>query len=491
MTRGAKQSSNVAYRSTKQGLAPVVESAPGSDYVVVELRYESPVAYAPTGFAGGDGGAPESQSLNEALSHFDIHSIRSHFGVKAPAIRERVALAAELPKEPSAKLLARRGAGSEFRESGFVQIVPKRPSDVQELVEALKRKKAVWTVYAAPRPVPAGLVGSAVGSRSFEPAQGYLGSPPDGLGALEGSSLKGARGKGVTVCDIEGAWNLKHEDLPAGIRHLGGTMLADVGWRNHGTAVLGEMVSVPNNKGTVGICPDAKAAVQSAFIDGVFNLAAALTNATTKLKAGDVILIELQAPGPNDKYVAMQFWPDIFTAIVAATAKGITVVEAAGNGDENFDLSVFSGTGLQKDSGAIVVGAGVPPMNHQDFDGGYASLGVPRSRIFFSNYGKIVNVQAWGWHVATLAYGDAQGGSSENTWYTLRFSGTSSASPMVTGSVACLQGRALAKRGAPLPPVKVRKILMSTGTPQVAGPSVPVTQRIGPQPDLVRALARV
>ena len=180
---------------------------------------------------------------------------------------------------------------------------------------------------------------------------------------------------------------------------------------------------------------------------GVFNLAQALTNAAGQLKAGDVILIELQAPGPNNKYVAMQFWPDIFSAILAATAKGITVVEAAGNGDENFNLPIFNNTGLQKDSGAIVVGAGIPPANFFDFDGGggfgaaYQNIGVPRSRIWFSNYGKIVDAQGWGFHVTTLGYGDLQGDPSENRWYTLRFSGTSSASPIVTGAAACIQGR--------------------------------------------------
>jgi subtilisin family serine protease len=210
-----------------------------------------------------------------------------------------------------------------------------------------------------------------------------------------------------------------------------------------------------------------------------------------------VILIELHAiGGPNSKYLAMQYWPDVFAAIRAAVERGIVVVEAAGNGDENFDLAVFSDTGLQKDSGAIVVGAGVPPTNHLDFDGfggmpGYSSLGVPRSRIFFSNHGKIVNVQGWGWHVTTLAYGDAQGGTSENVWYTLRFSGTSSASPIVTGAVACLKGRAKAKNGAPLTPKRVRDILMATGTPQEAGPGVPLTQNIGPQPNLVEAMKRV
>jgi subtilisin family serine protease len=251
------------------------------------------------------------------------------------------------------------------------------------------------------------------------------------------------------------------------------------------------MISIPDVRGTVGISHGAKAIVHSAVINGVFNAAGAIAKATEVLKAGDVILIELQATGPNGKYVAMQFWPDIFTAIAAATAKGITVVEAAGNGNENFDLAIFNGTGLQKDSGAIVVGAGIPPTNHFDVDNAYASIGVPRSRIWFSNYGKILNVQAWGWHVTTLGYGDAQGGSTENTWYTLRFSGTSSASPIVTGAVACLQGRAKSKNGAPMTPAKVRQILMATGTPQQAGPGVPLTQPIGPQPNLPKAMALV
>jgi subtilisin family serine protease len=339
--------------------------------------------------------------------------------------------------------------------------------------------------------------GTDAGSRLFEPAQGYLCTPPDGIGAAEVWSLAGAKGKGVTICDIEGDWNRKHEDLPEGIQLIGGTLMNDLGWRNHGTAVLGEMVSVPNGKGTVGISHEATAVVHSAMIGGVFNAAGAITNAASVLKAGDVMLIELHAPGPTGNYVAMQFWDDIFSAIRGAVAKGITVVEAAGNGNENFDAAIYKNTGLQKDSGAILVGAGVPPTNHVDHDGfgaglpAYTSLGVPRSRIFFSNYGKIVNVHGWGWHVATLGYGDAQGGASENTWYTLRFSGTSSASPIVTGAVACIQGRAKAKNGAPMTPDNVRKLLMATGTPQQAGPGVPLTQNIGPLPNLPAAMKQV
>ena len=50
-----------------------------------------------------------------------------------------------------------------------------------------------------------------------------------------------------------------------------------------------------------------------------------------------------------------------------------------------------------------------------------------------------------------------------------------------------LQGIAKARHGAPLTPAKVRRILMLTGTPQVAGPGVPLSQRIGPLPNLARA----
>lgn len=480
-------------RDTKAGFVSTgIETPDVPDYVVLELRYESPVAFSKSRFSAPGAAAPQADTLNNVLAKYDIRTLRSHFDLPSAAIRSRVEIAATLPTEPEPGKYAKKGMDTEFLQSGFVQVIPKNSSDAKKIARELNQKGPVWKAYVAPRPVPAAVLnGSQAGSRNFEPSQGYLHAAPNGIGAIETWSLGGATGKGITICDIEGNWNRKHEDLPSGIPLIGGTVIDDLGWRNHGTAVLGEMLSIPGVKGTVGISHGAKAVVQSAIVGGVFNTAGAITNATDNLKAGDVILIELQATGPNGKYVAMQYWGDIFLAIAAATAKGITVVEAAGNGDENFDLAIFNDTGLQKDSGAIVVGAGIPPTSHFDTDNAYTSIGVPRSRIWFSNYGKIVNVQAWGWHVTTLGYGDAQGGASENTWYTLRFSGTSSASPIVTGSVACLQGRAQVKNGSPMTPAKVRKILMASGTPQEPGPGVPLTQHIGPQPNLPKAMSLV
>ncbi len=338
--------------------------------------------------------------------------------------------------------------------------------------------------------------GDKAGSRNFEPAQGYLFDPPDGIGAASVWNRPGSVGKGISICDIETAWNLDHEDLPHGIKLIGGTMIDSLAARNHGTAVLGEMVGIRGNIGCVGISHNARAFVHSHVMNGVSNPAGAIVAASSALKPGDVILIELQARGgPDDRFLAMQYWDPIFEAMRVAADKGIVVVEAAGNGNESFDRSEYNKTGLQKDSGAIVVGAGVPPSNYYDaYDdsgrfGPYSRIGSPRSRIWFSNYGKIVDLQGWGWHVTTLGYGDAQGGPDEKRWYSHRFAGTSSASPIVAGAVACLQAFAKARLRRPLTPSEVRDILKITGAPQADdGPRAPATQIIGPLPNLVAAM---
>jgi subtilisin family serine protease len=477
-----------------------VYSTPFPDYVVVELRYESQVAFAPATMAFSAPAAQEDakNSLNKILEDFDVKLAASHFGMKKKQLDLR-AVAAPTP----AMVEGKAPVSDEFALSGFVQIQLKNPKDCGKLVKRLQKDQAVWTTYVAPRPEPAGAAapapgGDTTGSRNFEPAQGYLHDAPNGIGAMAVWDSPCGAGKGVTICDIEGNWLLDHEDLPDGIKLIGGEVIDDPGWRNHGTAVLGEMVSLPDNVGCVGISHDAKVKVHSAMINGVFNAAGAIVAAANTLKPGDVILIELHANGgPDNKLIAMQFWSDIFAAIRTAVAAGIVVVEAGGNGNENFDRPEYANTGLQQDAGAIVVGAGVPPTNYFDTYGfgtgfpPYSRIGMPRSRIWFSNYGQIVNVQGWGFHVTTLAYGDAQGGRKEQSWYTHRFSGTSSASPIVAGAAACLQGLAKAKQGNPLLPGQVRDILMKTGTPQEADPSAPLAQHIGPLPNLAKAIAEL
>lgn len=448
----------------------------GNDYVVVELRYDSGVAVSTAGFKAPSAKEPAATSLNSILEGFRVKSCQSQFGLRDASLRRRsIDAPSRMPKTVSA----------EFALSGVLQVVPQRARDCDELAKKLNRHGAVWKAYKAPQPVP------AVVSPNMEPCQGYLSSSPDGINAMVAWQYWGGQGEGVAVCDIEGDWNFTHEDLPA-ITHFGGDRLG-AGWKDHGTAVLGEIVAKPNSFGAAGIAPKAKPKAHSAVIGGLWNTAQAITNSANRMDVGDVILIELQGDHPiTGGFVAMQYWDDVYSAIRAATAKGITVVEAAGNGNQNFQAVVYAGSNLRKDSGAIVVGAGVPPNNYYDYTVGaserYTKMGVPRSRAWFSNHGNIVNVHGWGEHVTTLGYGDAQNGP-QNKWYTHRFSGTSSASPIVTGAVACLQGIAMYGGYAPFTPAEVRRLLIATGTPQANDPLRPRTEHIGPLPNLEKAIA--
>lgn len=311
---------------------------------------------------------------------------------------------------------------------------------------------------------------------SFESYQGYLGPAPHGIDA-PAAWRRGQRGAGVWFADIEGGWNDEHEDLPGDrIKHVHGTKFRDPAWRAHGTAVLGEVVGRDNGKGVVGIAPDVERVFTSSI--GGTTVANAIDVAAKNLRAGDVLLIELQGGGPRGRWLPVEFWDDNYDAIKAATKRGVVVIEAAGNGGEDLEHKDYKQKfdRAKRDSGAIMVGAGGPPR------GGWAD----RERLDFSNYGGRVDVQGWGRKVATLDYGDLQACAGADRHYTGEFSGTSSASPIVAGAAVIVQG--LAKtRGTLLTPLQIRDLLRSTGTPQMGDTS----QQIGPRPDLERALTEL
>ena len=337
-------------------------------------------------------------------------------------------------------------------------------------------------------------------SPDFASRQGYLDAAPGGVEARWAWTQAGGRGAGIRIIDIEGAWRFTHEDLTGnqgGV--VGGTMSIDLGWRNHGTAVVGEFSGDVNSFGVQGIAADAVVSAISIF--GGLGSAGAINAAAARLGAGDVLLIELHRPGPrfnfaarDDQrgYIAVEWWPDDFAAIRNAVNRGIIVVEAAGNGAENLDDAIYQNPApgfpagwtnpfrrTNRDSGAIVVGAGAPPPGTHG-----RNHGADRSRLDFSNFGALIDAQGWGREVTTAGYGDLQGGTDEDLWYTDRFSGTSSASPIIVGVAASLQGMARA-RGVPvLTPAQFRNCLRTTGSAQQDEPGRPATQRIGNRPNL-------
>jgi hypothetical protein len=354
-------------------------------------------------------------------------------------------------------------------------------------------------------PIPAPAVPAPPGvSPDFSGLQGYLDAAPSGIDARFAWTLPGGRGQGVEIIDIEGSWLFTHEDLTQNQGGMvAGTEINDPTFRNHGTAVISEIGGDDNGFGVIGIAPDARVRAVS---HGTLGLSQAITTAANLLSPGDILLLEAHQPGPRFNfqpradqlgYIAVQYWPDSYAAITFATVvKGVIVVEAAGNGAENLDDPLYSTpqpgfplfwqpfNRLVGDNAAIIVGAGSPPPGtHGNF-----LLGPDRSRLNFSNFGACVDAQGWGAEVTSCGYGGLQGGPltglPETTWYTNQFGGTSSASPIVTGALACLQGILKAAGKPLLTPISARNLLQTFGSVQQDGPGVPAIQHIGNRPDL-------
>lgn len=331
----------------------------------------------------------------------------------------------------------------------------------------------------------------------LETFQGYLNAAPLGVDARYAWTMEGGRGENVRICDIEYNWNLTHNDLAAaasnlfiyvkGVNPLPDETINEASW-NHGTAVIGEVIAADDGKGITGIANRAQLGLINPLTSGnTPDVAGAINRAVAAMQAGDVLLLEQQSVlGPHFDPLSgrglapIEIEPDIFTAIKAATTKGIIVVESAGNGTENLDDASYGGKfdRTKRDSGAILVGAGLP-------EGGIYGPGPDRTRTAESNYGSAVDVQGWGRYITTTGYGDLRRELGENNWYTIDFGATSGATSMVAGAVAVLESIVKAKGQTPLSPTALRQLLRATGTPQAGDTS----KRIGPRPNLRAAIA--
>jgi hypothetical protein len=410
------------------------------------------------------------------------------------------------------EMLPRSEAPDDGFGSFFRVLAPEE--ELEGLAAELREMETVDAAYVKPPAEPAqvtlddprglielepSLAEAPSSTPSFQGRQDYLLAAPVGIDAAYAWGMAGGRGQNVKVIDCEWGWQFTHEDLiQNSLGLVGGSNHSNT---DHGTAVFGEIGGDVNAFGVTGISPDSPLGASS-FVGQ--SSPAAIKKAADSLSAGDIILLEIHRPGPNSGgsgqqgFVAIEWWPDDFLAIRYAVNKGIIVVEAAGNGWENLDATVYNtpGTGFptwwknpfnlaNPSSGAVVVGAGDPPSGtHGRTISPWNQPYVDRARCGFSNWGSRVDAQGWGWEVTSAGYGDLQGGGDRNRWYTDQFSGTSSASPIVVGALACTQG-VLKSKGMPLMTSEVaRSLLRSTGSAQQAATGRPVSQRIGSRPNL-------
>jgi len=328
---------------------------------------------------------------------------------------------------------------------------------------------------------------------NYQPQEHYISSTTSGIEAELFWTTYNNRGAGIKVCDIEYGFNANHIDLPI-VTVVGGTPQDPFGGTSvdHGTAVLGEIASINDSVGTVGIAADCELFFAGAYVDSTYDLSAAITNAISVLNAGDVILLEQQIVGPQYSgvgqfgLVPVEWYEPYFNAIQLAIGQDIIVVEAAGNGEQDLDHPDYSNGNdghfpflFGNESGAIIVGAGAV----SDSIGGGD---VARSRLWFSNYGYAVDVQGNGQAVTTTGYGGLFSADGPNANYTATFGGTSSASPIVTGAVVLLQSLYKDTTGNIITPAQMLELLQLTGKPQQSG-TYDASMIIGPLPNVMKA----
>jgi serine protease len=299
----------------------------------------------------------------------------------------------------------------------------------------------------------------------FASGQGFWAAPNGGIGIAAARVIPGARGEPLQICDIETGLIVDHEDIPQAI--AANVIGPNPNQTDHGQAVAGELVADKNGYGVNGGVFKARYKFHSHLS---MNWAASVDTAAANSVPGDIIVLEVQLPCPftGSSVCPMEGRQDVFDAVRNATLAGIHVVAAAGNGNQNLDGPAFLGVfdRAVRDSGAVIVGA--------------TNAGA-LTRASFSNYGAIVDANGWGSSVTTTGYGPLfNGGGDARQRYTSGFSGTSSATPIVTSAVAATLGAANFQLGQTLTPAQARTLIQSHGS-SVTG--------IGRRPDVALLLA--
>jgi serine protease len=401
--------------------------------------------------------------------HYRAPNLPSYFVIDSPAGTDPMALATAL---------------REWREveTAYVDPLDASPAPPETNPEYLAQKQTYLKPPAtAPRPAPQGAIDAE-----------FAWTQPGGTGA------------GQKIVDLERGAKLDHVDLVArNIQKLHGENNVNAfDDRRHGTQVLGVVAAVDNAIGVIGIAYGVDEVAYTCqvlvggAVDRVNAVIAAIQHFTQpgQQAFGRVLLLEVQLNSTIDplaltdvhgvvwEHMPMETAPADFAVIRLATALGIVVVEAAGNGLHDLDLFqeatggkfVLSRThpGDFKDSGAIMVGGATSTYPY------IRSVAGPADG---TSFGSRVDCFAWADTVHTCDTIPILG-----DFYSSDFDGTSSAAAIVAGAALLVQGVAQVRLGRRLSPGEIRALLSD---PNINTPSAnPGVDRIGVMPNLKHIL---
>ena len=363
------------------------------------------------------------------------------------------------------------------RMTAFFYVDSRADADLPALAKELSSWPSVERAYIdAPGPDP--LVDPTDDPRAVN--QGYLDPAPEGVDARYAWTVTGGDGAGQRVVDLERGWTLDHEDLIAkGASLIHGTIRDDS--RSHGTSVLGELCAVDNTLGCVGIATNVDSVLVTSFFGST--RPDAILAALDVMDFGDVLLIEAQVwanPSTTNNLLGpIEIYDADFEALRLATALGIVVVEAGGNGTNNGSAPPMAMDSWQDDGGRRLL----DPASSDFRDSGAiivsaATSGTPRTRLAYGPHGARIDCHAWAQNIDTCR-SDSGGATG---LYTTGFGGTSGASPIVTGAALVIQGISQAGNGFRLSPGQMREILSDPALN--TAPSATEPMQIGVMPDL-------
>lgn len=284
----------------------------------------------------------------------------------------------------------------------------------------------------------------------------------------------GLSGQNMKIRDLEGNLNPLHEEFNERNAYVAPELTVHPEYldHTHGTGVVGVLYADPGDYGVTGLCHGADEVIlypvitTQAGYDVPYTLSKCLENSTE----GDFVIFELQTWGALGEFGPIEYELPVWDLTKAATDAGIVVFAAAGNGAENLDAPEYEEYRARGNSGAVIIGAGSPDEFHD--------------RLDYSTYGERVDLQGWGFEVLTAGTGSAYiFGEDDNQTYTM-FSGTSSATPIVTACAVVLQSHYHATTGNYLTGIQLKEILQQTGKPQ----GFALEGNVGPLPSMPEAL---